>query len=415
MELLDESSPKLQSLKVDEALTDFTCPICLDCPSSLHELATISSCTHKFCFECIGTWAKTENRCPCCKARFRTIDRVEPLPLATNGRRGKRKRRLTDNSPVNSHTVQDRNQPSGVTMNIAFIEQILTQFAAVSGEHGGAAMSGLFAGSIGGPRQSFHFSNVGGNNPVMQIQMPGGQLELFLAETEGEGGRPGRGRVRYAVARERTAVSGDNDDTLDEFGRIARARHENSTAGNDEPTPSLETATTHRPSPVVPSRTSPRLRGSRPGLFSRILNIGTGPFSFGATPSTAELGNTTSAETAGQSPFIGTGTAARANSIANSPASGIAGTSDPLRVTLRFMNVPTAANNANPVLQPAISNLGHPPTGTSPTLASRDPSQSLLRQAPRDDGMPSPRRSRRFFRLATNNGESEEEPIDLTD
>ena len=37
---------------------DFTCAICLDAPSSLTELATISGCTHRFCFDCIDKWAK---------------------------------------------------------------------------------------------------------------------------------------------------------------------------------------------------------------------------------------------------------------------------------------------------------------------------------------------------------------------
>eukprot|EP00956_Cyclotella_meneghiniana_P022920 scaffold43858_cov67-Cyclotella_meneghiniana.AAC.7 len=216
-----ESNPKKNnnknnmaaSLKLDEALLDFTCPICLDCPSSLNELASISGCTHRFCFDCIDTWATTENRCPCCKSRFHTINRVEPIVTTTPGRRGKRKRYVSstsssssprrggrnDASQVNSRRVEDRNQPSGMTMNVAFIEQILQQFATVSAEHGGNVMSGVFAGA-GGGGPSFRFSNVNGN-PVMRIERPGGNgahMELFLAATEGEGGRPGRGRVRYS-------------------------------------------------------------------------------------------------------------------------------------------------------------------------------------------------------------------------
>jgi hypothetical protein len=37
---------------------DFTCAICLDAPSSLTEVATISGCAHRFCFDCIDKWAK---------------------------------------------------------------------------------------------------------------------------------------------------------------------------------------------------------------------------------------------------------------------------------------------------------------------------------------------------------------------
>lgn len=34
-------------------LEEFTCAICLDKPDTLVDLATISGCTHKFCFDCI--------------------------------------------------------------------------------------------------------------------------------------------------------------------------------------------------------------------------------------------------------------------------------------------------------------------------------------------------------------------------
>ncbi|KAL3810709.1 hypothetical protein ACHAXA_009991 [Cyclostephanos tholiformis] len=64
----------------EEPPGDFTCAICLDAPPCMSEVASISGCTHRFCFDCIDRWAETENRCPCCKARFRTIDRVVALP-----------------------------------------------------------------------------------------------------------------------------------------------------------------------------------------------------------------------------------------------------------------------------------------------------------------------------------------------
>lgn len=40
------------------------------------DLAGISGCDHKFCFECIETWAERENSCPLCKTRFTKIDRL---------------------------------------------------------------------------------------------------------------------------------------------------------------------------------------------------------------------------------------------------------------------------------------------------------------------------------------------------
>ena len=106
--------------------TDATCAICLDTPISMTDVATISGCTHEFCFDCIDRWAATENSCPCCKARFRTIDRVVPLPpnsieaaalstnLNLNPGTARTSRSSTDHSTrrINSRTVEDRMQPS---------------------------------------------------------------------------------------------------------------------------------------------------------------------------------------------------------------------------------------------------------------------------------------------------------------
>ena len=56
-----EKQPAVAALKSAEdsgdddlsQLQDFTCAICLDKPDKLEDLATISGCTHKFCFDCI--------------------------------------------------------------------------------------------------------------------------------------------------------------------------------------------------------------------------------------------------------------------------------------------------------------------------------------------------------------------------
>ncbi|KAL7475907.1 hypothetical protein ACHAW6_001804 [Cyclotella cf. meneghiniana] len=210
-------SKKMPAVPEANDLNDFVCAICLDCPSTLSELATISGCTHRFCFECIDTWAKTENKCPCCKTRFRTIDRVAPLPVVSGGKRDKRKRggigsarsprRRTEGlsesqNPVNSRSVEDRNQPSAAMLNVAFIEQVLQQFSSIAADHGGNAINGVF--QLGGP---FSFTNAGGR-PVVTISRAGGTIELFLADREGEGGRPGRGRVRYTPVAEAASASG---------------------------------------------------------------------------------------------------------------------------------------------------------------------------------------------------------------
>ncbi|KAL3781863.1 hypothetical protein HJC23_005403 [Cyclotella cryptica] len=216
-EAVDENQ-KMPAVPNANDLNDFVCAICLDCPATLSELATISGCTHRFCFECIDTWAKTENKCPCCKARFRTIDRVAPLPLASGGRRDKRKRggigsarsprRRTEgvsasSTPVNSRSVEDRNQPSTAMLNVAFIERVLEQFSSLAADRGDNDVNGVF--QLGGP--AFSFTNAGGR-PVVTISRAGGSIELFLADQEGEGGRPGRGRVRYNPTTEAASASG---------------------------------------------------------------------------------------------------------------------------------------------------------------------------------------------------------------
>jgi hypothetical protein len=96
-------------------LTNFTCPICLDAPTSMTDVASISGCTHKFCFDCIDKWANTENRCPLCKSDFRTIDRVI-APSPDEDAPG-----ISSNHSIcriNTRTVVDRSQaddtpPSG--------------------------------------------------------------------------------------------------------------------------------------------------------------------------------------------------------------------------------------------------------------------------------------------------------------
>jgi len=46
------------------------------CEVEHDDLAGISGCEHKFCFECIRLWSERENKCPLCKVRFTKIDRV---------------------------------------------------------------------------------------------------------------------------------------------------------------------------------------------------------------------------------------------------------------------------------------------------------------------------------------------------
>ena len=54
-----------------------TCPVCFDDAKCKHQ-AKISSCKHKFCFDCIFYWGtKCKNVCPLCKQKFNTIVKVD--------------------------------------------------------------------------------------------------------------------------------------------------------------------------------------------------------------------------------------------------------------------------------------------------------------------------------------------------
>lgn len=52
----------------------FECSICLECPIITKDIATISGCSHQFCFDCIDRWAKVKNTCPLCKVTFESIN-----------------------------------------------------------------------------------------------------------------------------------------------------------------------------------------------------------------------------------------------------------------------------------------------------------------------------------------------------
>ena len=59
-------------VKVDESI-EGECGICLEV---LQDVATLSSCKHRFCFKCISQWMEKINVCPYCKAVFESISHV---------------------------------------------------------------------------------------------------------------------------------------------------------------------------------------------------------------------------------------------------------------------------------------------------------------------------------------------------
>eukprot|EP00804_Cyclotella_cryptica_P024435 CCRYP_019254-RB/>CCRYP_019254-RB protein AED:0.07 eAED:0.07 QI:1355/1/1/1/0/0.33/3/1288/616 len=69
----EEQEPPNEQPEESEAPSP--CCICLEIPTA-EDLASISGCSHPFCFGCIEKWAERENTCPLCKARFLNIERV---------------------------------------------------------------------------------------------------------------------------------------------------------------------------------------------------------------------------------------------------------------------------------------------------------------------------------------------------
>lgn len=94
---------------------DLMCVICME--SKEHKTLGLLACTHSFCSECILAWAKTENTCPLCKARFMHIDKKRisaeiksSSSSSTSIRRSTRKRNHNDEriSVSNCNQSDDR-------------------------------------------------------------------------------------------------------------------------------------------------------------------------------------------------------------------------------------------------------------------------------------------------------------------
>ena len=46
---------------------------CAICFSTVRKKTALNGCTHTFCLKCIQTWAKKNNTCPCCRAKFNRL------------------------------------------------------------------------------------------------------------------------------------------------------------------------------------------------------------------------------------------------------------------------------------------------------------------------------------------------------
>ena len=76
-------------------------PICSICKERPQD-AALSSCDHAFCMTCIQRWAKEENTCPLCRARFTTICNTTTNQTQAVRRRSQ-KRKITvrlGNTPI---------------------------------------------------------------------------------------------------------------------------------------------------------------------------------------------------------------------------------------------------------------------------------------------------------------------------
>jgi len=121
-----------------------SCCICM-CDVDKDDLAGISGCVHKFCFECIEKWAERENSCPLCKVRFTKIDRVNK----------KRKK-----GQKNTKRVKQRDQRSDLGPGAA-LEGLLATFAQRHGSAPNIARlifsgSSFTFGTLRGPRFERH-------------------------------------------------------------------------------------------------------------------------------------------------------------------------------------------------------------------------------------------------------------------
>lgn len=99
-----ELEPKMESDL--EHKSNPQCCICLENPLA-KDLAKVNGCEHRFCFNCIDTWAERENTCPLCKVRFTQIERCteakEKKPSKNSVKKVKFRNQRTDSGRSIQH------------------------------------------------------------------------------------------------------------------------------------------------------------------------------------------------------------------------------------------------------------------------------------------------------------------------
>lgn len=107
-----------------EPLQDRDCGICFE---KIKTQGALDACKHSFCSDCIRKWAKTENTCPQCKRRFKSITRCQ---VAEDGTRQKVKGRKI------KCTRKDQRQPDSYSMGPSFVRALTYRFLIRAGEGG---------------------------------------------------------------------------------------------------------------------------------------------------------------------------------------------------------------------------------------------------------------------------------------
>ena len=64
------SMTRIKNTKKVASKADDPCAICF---STVRKKTALDGCTHNFCLKCIRTWAKKNNSCPCCRAKFNRL------------------------------------------------------------------------------------------------------------------------------------------------------------------------------------------------------------------------------------------------------------------------------------------------------------------------------------------------------
>lgn len=406
---------------------DFTCAICLDAPPCMSEVASIGGCTHRFCFDCIDRWAETENRCPCCKARFQSIDRVVALPPSPaeaaseteaiaaggGGRRGKRKRESFDSSPnargarrsvgvggiappdrrVNSRVVEDRNQQSASSFvfDAAMVHTILSSFMS---SRGGVSRSGhITFGTSEEGRPQIRMIHPGNGNMV-------GILEMYLA-----GASPPDGVAARGGGEAHTSSGGAGSDPGGVRVRISRAHRRSPARSSGSDSGARVTFA------AVPASGLPPLAVQRRSTINLATGIATGsaaahPSATGAPPSSAVGGSTSgnshptnnaaaqqvhsafasflssfrdSTERSTGSPPGGRASAETRAAMGAAAVASAArdASSPPNRMTIRLLTRPTAATRGTSAVDSDGRHIGRSrPTNRSPSMSSSGRSAS---------------------------------------